>query len=646
MQVRNLCYSIGERDLIDKASFVVNPGKRIALIGSNGSGKTTLLRILNGDLKAHSGEIIKSKEYSIGYLPQEDTLFSNGSVLHAAMTGNQEIMFLEKEMQTIHDKLDKRGQHEPQLIAKLGHLEHRFDLLGGYSYQAEAKAILAGLGFGETDYERPLQELSGGWRMRVYLARLLLQKPDLLLLDEPTNHLDLPSLEWLESYLTSFPGSMILVSHDRFFIDRLADEILELLKSKLYHYVGSYHDYEEQKELRLEQLEKAAQKEMKERQHLQQFVDRFRYKATKAAQVQSRIKRLEKMDHIELEKQEAAIRFQLRVNTPSYQHVLKVKNVYFSYDKDPVLRDVSFDLYRGDKIALVGPNGAGKTTFTKLVFGDLKPTSGVCQVGERVKMGYYAQHQIDALNPDATIYDEVVSAVADEQVGQVRSILGVFHFHGDDVFKSIKVLSGGEKARVSLAKILLSPVNFLIMDEPTNHLDLKSKQALEHALAGYDGSLLLISHDRYFLDRLVNRIVSVKKDEFRIFEGNYSDYLRDREEKNQSSQTDAAATDGKGKGGRKSRDQKRSEAQARQAVSKTRKDLENAIKEHEDRIEHLENEKDSVEARLADPSTYKSEQVADLQKYYTDIQIELEHHMSDWETKQSQLHELLKDLQS
>jgi ATP-binding cassette subfamily F protein 3 len=644
MQVRNLCYSIGERDLIDNASFVINPGKRVALIGANGSGKTTLLRILNGDLKAHSGEMIKPKEYSIGYLPQEDTLFSNGSVLQAAMTGNQEIMSLEKEMQAIHDKLDKSRQHDTQLITKLGQLEHRFDLLGGYAHQAEAKAILAGLGFDETEYERPLQELSGGWRMRVYLARLLLQKPDLLLLDEPTNHLDLPSLEWLESYLTSFPGSMILVSHDRFFIDRLADEILELLKSKLYHYVGSYHDYEQQKELRLEQLEKAAQKEMKERQHLQQFVDRFRYKATKAAQVQSRLKRLEKMDHVEPEKEEAAIRFQLRVNMPSYQHVLKVKNLYFSYDKDPVLKDVNFDLYRGDKIALVGPNGAGKTTFTKLVFGDLEPTSGVCQVGERVKMGYYAQHQIDALKPDATVYDEVVSAIADELVGQVRNILGVFHFHGDDVFKPIRVLSGGEKARVSLAKILLSPVNFLIMDEPTNHLDLKSKQALEHALAGYDGSLLLISHDRYFLDQLVNRIVSVKKGEFNVYEGNYSDYLRDRDEKNQELQTDTGAPDGRGGSGRKSRDQKRSEAQARQAVSKTRKDLEKAIKEHEDRIDHLENEKSTVEARLADPLTYKSEQAADFQKYYADIQNELEQHLKDWEIKHRQLDELLKDL--
>ncbi len=646
MQVRNLCYSIGERHLIDGASLVINPAKRVALIGANGSGKTTLLRILNKDLKAHDGEIIKPKDYSIGYLPQEDTLFSDGAVLRAAMTGNQELLSVEKEMQAIHVMLDKSEQQDTQLLTKLGQLEHRFELLGGYSYQSEAKAILAGLGFSETDYDRPLRELSGGWRMRVYLARLLLQKPDLLLLDEPTNHLDLPSLEWLESYLISFPGSMILVSHDRFFIDRLADEILELLHSKLYHYVGSYHDYEQQKELRLEQMEKAAQKEIKEREHLQKFVDRFRYKATKAAQVQSRIKRLEKMDHIELAKDEAAIRFELEVTIPSYQHVLKVRDLYFAYEKDPVLKDVNFDLYRGDKIALVGPNGAGKTTFTKLVFGDLHPSSGLCQVGERVKMGYYAQHQIDDLNPEATIYDEVVAAVADEQVGQVRNILGVFHFHGDDVFKPIKVLSGGEKARVSLAKILLSPVNFLIMDEPTNHLDLKSKRALEHALVSYDGSLLLISHDRYFLDQLVNRIVSVKKGEFNVYEGNYSDYLRDREDKKTVPQSENDDIESRGGSGRKSREQRRNEAQARQAVSKTRQNMEKAIKEHEDRIEHLEQEKTDVEARLADPSTYKSEQVADLQKYYADIQIELEQNMKDWETKQTQLDELLKDLHS
>ncbi len=644
LQISNLSYNIGERDLLKEVNWIINPGRRVALIGPNGAGKTTLLRILNGELAQVSGTIIKPKTYRIGYLPQEELSGDLGPILEMVLQGHPEVMHLEEQIFDIHEQLDRQRGHHDELLERLGVLEFRYDALGGYKLEAQAKAILTGLGFLAKDFHRPLSEFSGGWRMRAYLARLLLVAPDLLLLDEPTNHLDLPALEWLEQYLLSFEGSMVLVSHDRFFVDRLAEEICELERGQLTHYAGNYHFYEKQKALIQEQLEKKQQALAEERERQQKFIDRFRYKATKAAQVQSRIKQLEKMEEVEVAPPPARLNFKIRVETPSFKEVIRITDLAFRYDAAWVLEDMNLSIYRGDRIALVGVNGAGKTTLTRLMYAQLTPQRGSVTVGERVQIGYYAQHQIEALTATNTVYDEVASTTGRSLLPRVRDVLGMFRFHGSDVFKTIQVLSGGEKARVSLAKILLSPVNFLIMDEPTNHLDLASKEALEQALADYDGTLLLISHDRYFLDKLVQRVIELKDGQLREFEGNYSEYLAKRSaefiEEESIPEPETIRTAAK-----KSKEQKRLEAEARQSVSKQRNFLKSEIEKTEKRIAELEQAKIETETLLGQPDSYKDgEHAAQLSKNYVSIKAELETCMDRWGILQAQYEELMAQL--
>jgi ATP-binding cassette subfamily F protein 3 len=643
LQIKDLNYTIGERVLLSGINWIINPGKRVALIGPNGAGKTTLLRIIHNELEPNSGTIQKPKGYRIGFLPQEEISLEAGPILHIVLEGHREILDIEDEIADIHRQLENHPPNRDALLERLGSLEEKFNILGGYRLEADAKAILSGLGFSEKDYLRPLSGFSGGWRMRVYLARLLLQNPDLLLLDEPTNHLDLESLEWLEQYLKTFEGSIVIVSHDRFFIDRLAEEICELDRGKLTYYAGNYHFYEKQREIYEEQLYKKWEEQKAERERVQRFIDRFRYKASKAAQVQSRVKQLEKMEEIELLPPPRKIHFKIRVEVPSYKEVLKIENMFSKYDRDWVLKDVSLNVYRGEKIALVGVNGAGKTTLTRLIFGQLTPQQGKVQTGERVTMGYYAQHQVDTLNLNATILEEVAETAGDIHRPKLRDILGLFQFSNDDPEKRIKVLSGGEKARVSLAKMLLSPVNFLIMDEPTNHLDIASREALEKALEDYDGTLLLISHDRYFLDKLVNRVIEIKNGALRQFEGNYSAYLekREREAALEARQQEAEKTE-KSSPSRRNKEQKRQEAEARQAISKQRNQLKANIEKYEHRISELEAKKENLEKQIADPQTYRNaEKSIALQKEYAAVKEELEALLEKWEQAQNKYETLL-----
>ena len=644
LQIQDLHYSIGERNLLTGIHWLIIRGKRSALIGPNGAGKTTLLRILNNEIDHYDGTIIKPKNYRIGYLPQEEITVGQGTVLEAVLAGQEEILRLEKEIIKLHDLLDSDESDHKSLLKQLGALEQKFESLDGYRLESTAKSILSGLGFSEKDFSRSLSEFSGGWRMRAYLSRLLIQKPDLLLLDEPTNHLDLPSLEWLEQYLLSFSGSIIIVSHDRFFIDRLAQDIYELDRGKITHFAGNYFFYEIEKEKRDELLRKRWEEQQAERERQEKFINRFRYKATKAVQVQSRIKRLEKMEEIELPPAARHFDFTLSVDVPSYKDVLKIENMCFRYDTDWVLRDINLKLYRGDKVSLVGVNGAGKTTLTRIIASQFSPQKGEVSIGQRTKIGYYAQHQVETLNLETTIYDEVASTVANSLVPRIRDVLGVFQFSGSDVFKKIGVLSGGEKARVSLAKILISPVNFLIMDEPTNHLDMISKQALEHALSLYDGTLLLISHDRYFLDKLVHRVFEIKDHRIREYEGNYSDYLSKREAELASLPEKVMTTRVDSKS-RKTKEQKRLEAEARQSVSKERSRLKKEIQTLEQEIEEMEVKKEEFEARMADPGTYKNgELAASLQKEYTAVKENLNKKYSRWENAQIELEEILNQI--
>ena len=645
LQLINISHEIDGDLLFKDIQWTINPQKRVALIGPNGSGKTTLLRLISGILPLQQGEIIKPKTYQIGYLPQEEISFGRGTVLAEVLEANQLLQTMEGEKEIIHNELEDSGmdsERQHALAERLGYLEERFQLLGGYSYEALAKKILIGLGFKEKEFTDLVETKSGGWRMRIYLARLLLQNPDLLLLDEPTNHLDIKSLEWLESYLLEFQGSMIIVSHDRYFIDRLGEEIAELENGQLNHYPGKYDFYINEKSLQLQHLMQKAEEIRAEKERLLRFINRFRYKNTKAPQVQDRIKRLEKLEDVKLPPAIKKIHFKISTALKSYKEVCKIKNVGFRYTADWVFENINLQLFRGEKAALVGANGEGKTTLTKLISKQLSPQQGELILGERVVIGYYAQHQIDALNGENTIYQEVYSTASENYRARIRDILGIFKFSGEDVEKKISVLSGGEKARVSLAKILISPVNFLLMDEPTNHLDLDSKKALEKALKNYDGTLLLISHDRYFLDQLVSIVFELNDGHLRRFEGNYSSYL---EKKIQYRSVSETQREDKSSISRKSKEQRRLEAEARQKISRKRNLLIKKIEQLETEIENLETEKRQIESNLAKQDFYKDQvKAADAGKRYQVLRELIPKRLDEWERNQSELDDLLSGL--
>ncbi len=651
IQIQKLSYTIGDRYLLRDLDWVIKPKKRIGLIGPNGAGKTTLFRLLTGESQLNEGDLQIPKNCSIGYLPQEEIQFDPKPILKIVLEGHEELLDLEEEIDDLREQISKN--HNKDLIQKLGKLEDHFHLLGGYQLESQAKKVLSGLRFSENDFLRPIDEFSGGWRMRVHLARLLLQEPDYLLMDEPTNHLDIHSLEWLEDYLQNFPGTIILISHDRYFLDRLVKEIAELEHGKIKVYAGNYDFYEKKKKEENENLIKRYEGQTAEKERIQKFIDRFRYKATKAAQVQSRLKMLEKMEEIKIPEQKSHFSFQIKADIQSYKEVLNIKEMSFSYDKNEVFKKFNLQIVRGEKIALVGDNGEGKTTLTKLIYRDLVPQNGHIHLGERVKIGYYAQHQTEALTLDKTALEEVEETAAPSFRTKLRDILGLFRFHGDDVNKKIGVLSGGEKARVSLAKILLSPCNFLIMDEPTNHLDMASKEALENALSNYDGTLLIISHDRHFLDRLVKRVIEIKNMELYDYPGNYTYYQEKRKQliKNETDLADESfinvpksAAD-QNVTTRKNKIQKRLEAEARKAVSKKRNDLRNRINKIEKDLDLKTLRKNKVESSLADPLTYNdSVKSTQLNKEYKELESEISSLEFEWEEKHLQLEELLESL--
>lgn len=653
IQIRNLTVDLGKRVLFSGAEGTINIGRRIGLVGENGVGKSTLLKVLTGERSDFSGEIIKPRGLRIGYLPQEEMPLPGDSVLGAVMAGNDDIRTLEEQLERLHrdpSALEGAEGHEEWLV-RLEQLQHRLEASSAYELEARAKKILGGLGVPVGWFPRRLLELSGGWRMRVWLARLLCQDPDLLLLDEPTNHLDTPAMDWLESYLLSFPGAVLTVSHDRFFLNRMVHEIWGMHGGKIHPFVGRYDDFvswwEKEREMEAEKRRQA----MEERERIERFIDRFRYKASKAKQVQSRIKLLDKMDplpeshgsHIN-----RSMNFTLNTAVRSYSDVLQLKDLSFRYnDKDPqVLSGVSAHLFRGEKIALIGANGAGKTTLTRLITGALTGFCGELVVGERVSIGHFGQHQLEMLDPDLTAYEEISRSAALEQVPVIRDLLGLFGIRGDDVNKRINILSGGEKARVSLVKILLSSANFIIMDEPTNHLDVSARTALEKALKSYDGTLLLISHDRYFLDRLVGRVWLLEDGNLQDYLGNYSDFL----EKRGRSRSDegiggAAASDAAPavRGGR--REQRKVAAEIRQRYSARRGKLEKKVREFESRIEDLEARKKLLLQDLAGETIYlKPARVVEAQKELSAIEDLLREVLPSWEREAEALEQLQSEM--
>jgi ATP-binding cassette subfamily F protein 3 len=650
LQVQGLEYRVGDRILLNGIDWAIQPARRAALIGPNGAGKTTMFRLMIGKLTPNQGRIVKPKNYRIGLLPQEELDVSGGTILDAVLEGRPDALALERKIQALHEALNRDPENE-ELLAQLGELERSYAAGRGYELETVSKTLLSGLGFPESDFQRPLEEFSGGWRMRAYLARLLLQEPDLLLLDEPTNHLDLPAIEWLEQYLLDFEGSIVLVSHDRYFIDRLSHEIYELDRGILTFYPGNYHTFETKKREQELLLLKRWEEQQAEIKRQERFIERFRAKNTKATQVQSRIKHLAKLERIERPPERRRLGFELDPGEKSFKDVLEIREMGFAYDEDWVLRRLNLHVLRGEKLALVGPNGAGKTTLARLIAGQLTPREGDLILGQRARIGYYAQHQVAALNVEASILEEVNSTVAEAYVPKVREALAVFQFSGDDINKKIKVLSGGEKARVSLAKILLSPVNFLVMDEPTNHLDLMSREALEEALGLYEGTLLLVSHDRYFLDKLVHRVIELQRGgRFEEYAGNYSYYLEKREQAPPPEALREFQPESRPKTrlfpGRKSKEQKRREAEARQRISKDRNRLESEILWLEKEIDRLEKRKKEIEGHFCRPDAYHDREYAvALQKELGEANRRLHGFYEDWERKKIALEELLEELE-
>jgi len=513
LTVSGLTKSHGARTLFRDVTFRLSPGRRIALIGGNGVGKTTICEIIVGLQDPDSGEVSKPSDYTIGYLPQELTEAWQGTVLEEVLRGSGDVLGLEAELRRLEGVIaEADGRARDDALAAYGSAQSRFEAMGGYQIESEARRILGGLGFTTPDMDRPLREMSGGWQMRAVLARLLLQKPDVLVLDEPTNHLDVDSVAWLEQQLAAWPAALLFVSHDRDFIDAVAERCVEIAWGTASEYVGGFAEFIVAREERLQALEAAASRQAKEVARIERFVDRFRYKATKARQVQSRIKTLEKLERIEVPKvEDLKLRFAFPDPPRSSRLVVEMNDVSVGYEDGPVLTGVDLVVERGEKVALVGPNGAGKSTLLKLILGDLEPSAGTMKLGANVDIAYFAQHQVDALDLDRTVEQEFRAAVGEQPKNRnLRTVLGSFGFSGDAVDRLVGDLSGGERTRLALAEAMCNPVNLLVLDEPTNHLDLPSCDILEDALKAYPGTVLLVSHDRYLIRNTVDDLVVVR----------------------------------------------------------------------------------------------------------------------------------------
>src|SRR3954452_23240520 len=518
----------GHKLLFDGVDLLITPRDRVGLVGANGTGKSTFLKILAGLETLDYGNVSVAKGITAGYLPQDGLTLSGRTVFAECMSVFSRLRDMEKELEHLTSRMaeiDHTSAEYEQVAERYHQIEHEFRVHDGYAIDAQVGAVLAGLGFGPEDWNRQTEELSGGWKMRISLAKLLLQKPNLLLLDEPTNHLDLESRNWLEQYLAHYPFALVLISHDRYFLDVTVNRIVEIWNKKIWTYTGNYEKYLSQKTQRQEQLE-AAYKNQKDRiEQLEVFINRFRYQATKAKQVQSRIKELEKIERIQLPEEEKTIHFSFPQPKPSGRIVAEFKGVAKSYGEKQVFKNVDFMIERGDRVALVGVNGAGKSTLIKLLSGSEPLTTGEYRLGHNVSVDYFAQDQYKELDPDSKLLDDLIEAAPRRTNTELRSLLGCFLFSEDDVFKKIGVLSGGERNRYALAKMLLSPSNFILLDEPTNHLDMRAKDVLLESLEEYTGTVVLVSHDRYFIDKLATRVFEIGNGEVTVFPGNYEDYL-------------------------------------------------------------------------------------------------------------------------
>lgn len=629
---QDVTFEFGARALVEDATWHIHPNERIGLIGFNGTGKSTLLKLLVGQYQPSKGSVIRSRNSSIGYLHQDLLSFeTSDSIFQVALGAFEKVLKLEEEIAALGKELEANPEDESILHSYSDKL-HEMETLDGYNIHHKTEEILQGLGFSNSDLQRPFQEFSGGWRMRVLLAKMILQKPDLLLLDEPTNHLDLPSIEWLEKYLLHYQGSVVIVSHDRWFLDRMINKVVEIFQQKLHIYTGNYSYYQQEKALRMDLQQKAFENQQDYIRQQERFIEKFRAKATKAAAAQSAIKRLDKLDIIEAPTNERPnIRINFSIDKTPGKIICELKNISKKFPTISIVENTDAEIERGDKIALIGANGKGKSTILRIIAGT-ENFSGDRKWGHNVDESFYAQHQLEALNVNASLLEEMQHCGSQKTDLELRSLLGCFLFSGDDIDKKIKVLSGGEKARIALAKTIISKANFLLLDEPTNHLDMHSVELLIEALNKYGGSYILVSHDRHFVANTANKIWEIVDGKIKEFKGTYNEYLewkermasKEKQPLNQDTQDSKINKISKPI----QQDNNDQRPTTNPPISKEqKKELQKKQKElaqAEEKLDQFRKEKDLLEAQLADPTTYSDkEKFIKTEADYKKIQEEL-----------------------
>jgi ATP-binding cassette subfamily F protein 3 len=642
--LQNITVQFGGTPLFRNVSFIINQKDRVGLAGKNGSGKTTLLRIIMGLHNPDEGEVVIPNDKTTGYLPQEIQLHNTKPVMEEAMSAFREIRELEQKIHDISFEITNRDDYDSKayhrLVDKLSDYNEKHRILGGHTMAEDVEKVLTGLGFRREDFGRPLNEFSNGWQMRVEIAKILLKRPDLVLLDEPTNHLDIEAIQWLETFLSDYPGAVVLVSHDRAFLDNVTARTIEIEMGKIYDYKASYSEYVRQRETRLEGQMAAFNNQQQQIRQVERFIERFRYKNTKSRQVQSRIKMLEKIEEIEIDNLDtSSIHFRFPPAPPSGKVVVEAENLSKSYGPKLVLKDNTFAAIKGDRIAFVGRNGEGKTTLARIIIGALEH-EGKLRIGYNVIIGYYAQNPAEMLDPETTIFDTIDRVAVGDVRSRIRTLLGGFLFGEDEIDKKVKVLSGGEKARLALAKLLLTPANLLVLDEPTNHLDMQSKDILKNALLQYEGTLILVSHDRDFLQGLTNKVYEFKDTKIREYIGDIYDFLESRKIRSFKEMEMNANRPVSSNANSDLSDNKQVYEKRKQIERDIRK-VTGQIEKSEAEIHRMENLMGRLNDRLTDPAKLeKGEDINQVYQKYTALQKDLDDVVTNWENLNLELEEL------